>query len=192
MEARVGVSVIIFNQLGEVLVGKRQGSHGAGMLSAPGGHLEFFETSDETCDRELLEEIGVNFEGQYKPIGFSEDFFDGETRKHYITLYFVVTGVDSDKLEIVNMEPDKCESWDWVAIEDLPDNMFCDTYNKITEYAKVNYPITNMFKVSHPQEVTDAIEYCQRCESDLGFMGSPKYYEQKDIIDNYNKKTKEW
>lgn len=137
MEAKVGVSVIIFNQVGQVLVGKRKGSHGEGMLSVPGGHLEFFETSSQTCDRELLEEIGVNFSGQYEPFGFSEDFFDNslwEQRKHYITLYFVVNGVDSDNIQIQNMEPEKCEGWEWVDVDELPDTMFCDTYNKITEY----------------------------------------------------------
>ena len=145
MEAKVGVSVILFNQLGQVLVGKRKGSHGAGMLSVPGGHLEFWETSSETCDRELLEEIGINFKDQYKPLGFSEDFFDGkDNRKHYITLYFVVTNIDSDKIKIQNLEPHKCESWNWIDTEDLTDSMFCDTYNKIKDYAKINYPIINI------------------------------------------------
>ena len=61
------------------------------------------ETSSQTCDRELLEEIGVNFNGNYKPIGFSEDFFEGTIKKHYITLYFVVEDVDSN----------------WCAVDDL-------------------------------------------------------------------------
>lgn len=138
MDAKVGVSVIIFNQLGQVLVGKRKGSHGVGQLSVPGGHLEFGENSSETCDRELLEEIGVNFNGNYEPIGFSEDIFEGTPMKHYITLYFVVNGVDSDAIEIINMEPEKCEGWNWVDINELPTAMFCDTYSKITEYAKTD------------------------------------------------------
>jgi 8-oxo-dGTP diphosphatase len=137
---------VLFRSIGQVLVGRRKGSHGEGMLSVPGGHLEFFEKTSEACDRELLEEIGVNFSGQYESFGFSEDFFDGSTRKHYITLYFVVNGVDSDNTQIQNMEPHKCEGWEWVDVDELPDNMFCDTYNKITQYAKVNYPIVNLNK----------------------------------------------
>lgn len=135
MITKVGVSVIIFNQLGEVLVGKRKSSHGAGLLSVPGGHIEFSESYNTTCDRELLEEIGINFENQYKPFGFSEDFFksgDGNNEeKHYITLYFVVTDVDSTTTKITNMEPHKCESWDWIDVNKLPKEMFCDTRNKI-------------------------------------------------------------
>jgi len=133
-EVRVGVSVIMINNKQEVLVGKRRGSHGAGMLSVPGGHLEFGETYIACCDRELMEEIGVDF-GAYTPIGFSEDFFvkDG-VDKHYTTLYFVVDEVDSDNLKIQNLEPEKCEGWEWVPFAKLPDNMFCDTYNKIRNY----------------------------------------------------------
>lgn len=140
MHTKTGVSVLIFNKLGQILVGKRKGSHGEGMLSVPGGHIEFFEDANVTCDRELLEEIGVNFPNQYEPIGFSEDFFHEPVKKHYITLYYAVNGVDSDVVEIKNMEPEKCESWDWVNLSDLPNNMFCDTHNKIFEYAKVRYP----------------------------------------------------
>lgn len=138
MEARVGVSVIILDRLNRVLVGKRKGSHGEGMLSVPGGHLEFGEKVVDTCDRELLEEIGVNFNGDYEKIGFSEEFYhekeSWELTKHYITLYFVVNGVNSDEIDIKNMEPDKCEGWEWVNIDELPNNMFCDTYNQIMSY----------------------------------------------------------
>ena len=38
---RVGVGVMIQNEKGEVLLGLRQGSHGAGEWSFPGGHLDF-------------------------------------------------------------------------------------------------------------------------------------------------------
>ena len=38
---------------------------------------------------------------------------------------------------------------------------------------------------THPQEIKDAIKYCSQCDNDLGFMGSPKYYEQKEIINKY-------
>jgi len=129
---KVGVSVIIINKKNEVLVGKRMGSHGAGLLSVPGGHLEYGESYNTACDRELSEEIGVNFEGKYDKLGFSEDFFfhNGQ-HKHYITLYFVVKNVDSNKIKIENLEPNKCEGWNWINISKLPTEMFCDTYDQI-------------------------------------------------------------
>lgn len=36
-----------------------------------------------------------------------------------------------------------------------------------------------------PQEVKDAQKYIRGCESDMGFMGSPKYDEARKIVDNY-------
>jgi len=61
-QVRVGTSVILINENNEILIGKRKGSHGAGMYSIPGGHLEFGETYDEGCSRELIEEVGVAFQ----------------------------------------------------------------------------------------------------------------------------------
>ena len=128
METKVGTSIILINENDEILIGKRQGSHGAGMYSIPGGHLEYNERYEECCDRELMEEIGVNFPGEYYQVGFSEDFFEGG--KHYITLYFVVRDIDSE-IKIINMEPDKCEEWKWIHYSKIPENMFCDSYNQI-------------------------------------------------------------
>lgn len=131
-QTRVGTSVVIISKSNQILLGKRKGSHGEGMYAIPGGHLEFNESYTQCCDRELMEEIGINF-GKYEPVGFSEDWFkvnDKEDR-HYTTLYFVVKDVDSNNISIKNMEPDKCEEWKWIHINNLPENLFCDSYNQI-------------------------------------------------------------
>jgi hypothetical protein len=36
-----------------------------------------------------------------------------------------------------------------------------------------------------PSEVKEAQKYIQECEKDMNFMGSPKYYEAKKIVDGY-------
>ena len=40
---KVGISVIFINDDNEILVGKRKNSHGEGMLSIPGGHVDVGE-----------------------------------------------------------------------------------------------------------------------------------------------------
>jgi len=128
MEAKIGLSVILINKYNQVLIGKRKGSHGEGMYSIPGGHLEYMETYAECCKRELLEEIGVELDTtNLEPVGFSEDFFGD---KQYTTLYFALF-VNDEKINILNMEPDKCEGWKWIDSQDIPNEMFCDTYNQI-------------------------------------------------------------
>ena len=58
---RVGVGVVLFCvQTGEILVGKRKGSHGSGQWALPGGALEWKETSSSCAKRELREETGID------------------------------------------------------------------------------------------------------------------------------------
>ena len=59
---RVGVAVFVINEKGHVLVGKRIGSHGAGTLALPGGHLELHESFHECAARETFEETGLILE----------------------------------------------------------------------------------------------------------------------------------
>ncbi|TKY84730.1 hypothetical protein EX895_005810 [Sporisorium graminicola] len=59
---RVGVGVFVINEKGHVLIGKRTGSHGAGTLALPGGHLELHESFSDCAAREVFEETGLVLE----------------------------------------------------------------------------------------------------------------------------------
>ncbi|KAJ9479665.1 7,8-dihydro-8-oxoguanine triphosphatase [Pseudozyma hubeiensis] len=59
---RVGVAVFVLNEKGHVLVGRRTGSHGAGTLALPGGHLELHESFYDCAARETFEETGLVLE----------------------------------------------------------------------------------------------------------------------------------
>ncbi|CAN9182180.1 unnamed protein product [Alternaria alternata] len=56
---KIGVGVIIHDNAGNIVMGERVGSHGAGTLQCPGGHLEYSESFAETAAREVLEETGL-------------------------------------------------------------------------------------------------------------------------------------
>lgn len=123
---RVGISVIVTRGSGEVIMGKRKGSHGADTWAFPGGHLEYGETWLGCAVRELEEETGVvpvkvEFSGQV-----TNDFFLVE-RLHYITIYMLATTRDEPQL----MEPEKCEQWRWFHWNNLPphDRLFLPIKN---------------------------------------------------------------
>lgn len=115
---KVGVGVIVRKD-GKVLLGKRKNAHGAGDWSFPGGHLEYHESPEEACVREVAEETGLAIKN-IKHVAFTNDIFDGDDM-HYITLYLVA---DYDGGEVVLREPEKCEGWEWFSWDNLPTPRF--------------------------------------------------------------------
>lgn len=114
---RIGVGVALGCPEGIVLI-KRQGSHGAGEWSFPGGHLEFGESVIDCARREVMEELGVEMDWCHSDGIFTEDFFPG---KHYITLYCY--GRTSQVPRI--MEPNKASAMVFVgAFQALPSPLF--------------------------------------------------------------------
>lgn len=118
---KVGVGVMIFKE-GKVLLGKRKGSHGAGEYSFSGGYLEYMEGFEECARRETFEETGI----EIKNIKFltlkNTAFF---TPKHYIHIGLIA---DWESGEPQVLEPEKCESWGWYSLNNLPKPLFnlCD------------------------------------------------------------------
>ncbi len=117
---RVGVAVLILNDQGQILVGKRKNSHGASSWAPPGGHLEFSETFEACAVRETLEETGLKIEDPLF-LGITNDKFP-EENKHFVTVFM--------KAELQNkqapkcMEPHKCEGWQWFTQDKLPEILF--------------------------------------------------------------------
>jgi 8-oxo-dGTP diphosphatase len=119
LQVRVGVATLLLRD-GQLLLGLRKGSHGAGTWACPGGHLEFGESFEAAAARELAEETGIVLPPTaFKVYGATNDFFEGEG-KHYVTMFLTAhcpTGVEPKRLE-----PEKCAEWRWFL--DLPNNLF--------------------------------------------------------------------
>ena len=103
---------------GKVLLGKRKGSYGEGEYSFPGGHLEYMESFGECARRETREECGIEIDN----IRFQ--FLSNVIK--YAPKHYVHIGLTADYKngEPKVLEPEKCESWDWYAIDDLPQPIF--------------------------------------------------------------------
>ena len=115
---RVGVGVFVFKD-GKFLLQKRQGSHGEGTWSLPGGHLEHGESFEDTARREVKEESNLDI----KNIRFgavTNDIFESEN-KHYVTVWMLSDWAGND---LKNMEPNKCTAQQWHTFDDLPRPLF--------------------------------------------------------------------
>jgi len=99
-----------------VLMGKRIGAVGSGTWAFPGGHLEGGETFEEGAVREAHEETGILLEGA--EFWLAENVFYSEDH-HCITI-FMVAQLPHDQ-EALNMEPGKCEGWEWFPWDELPE-----------------------------------------------------------------------
>lgn len=128
---RVGVGVMIQNDKGEVLLGLRQGSHGAGEWSFPGGHLEFGETIFETAKRETKEETGLDVD-KLKLISVADEMrYIKSDGKHYLNIG-VCAEYKGGEPEV--REPKKCLKWRWFGLNNLPEKML-----EGTELIIINY-----------------------------------------------------
>lgn len=100
-----------------ILLGLRKNCFGEGTWGLPGGHLEFQEKIIEAVQRELVEEIGVDFPlSEIKLITILDDI-DKTTGRHYIHCSFEV---NYSNQEIKIMEPDKCVEWKFFDLNSLP------------------------------------------------------------------------
>lgn len=117
---RVGLGVVIVNNEGKILVGKRKGSH-AQTYSIPGGHLDLGETFEQGAMREIKEETDLDItEPRVIAITNNLETFRAEG-KHYISIVLLTKAFSG---ELKNMEPEKCEEWLWVDPHDLPQPHF--------------------------------------------------------------------
>ena len=133
---KVGVAVVLKKMNGTFLLGKRQGSHGAGTWAFPGGHLEYMEDVSDCAYRELEEETGIMKKDvtSFREIGFTNDKFI-EENKHYITI-FVEMKVDND-ISAMNLEPEKCEKWEWYNNNNIPSEQFIPLKNYLEKYNQI-------------------------------------------------------
>ena len=117
----VGVGVFVFRPDGKFLMIKREGSHGAGSWSVPGGSMEYGETPEQASVREVLEETGLDIDG-VTVLTHTNDVFS-EADKHFLTLW---VGAYTRTSEACIQEPNKCSEMIWVdsASLVLPEPLF--------------------------------------------------------------------
>jgi len=116
----VGVGVIIQNSKGEILIGKRKGSHSP-YYSIPGGHLENGESFEEAAIKEVFEETNLIIKNlSFVCVTNNLKTFK-EINKHYVSINMFSNDFEG---ECKVNEPEKCEEWFWCNINEIPNPQF--------------------------------------------------------------------
>ncbi len=122
---KVGIGAWLVND-GKILMGRRLDAHGLNSWGPPGGHLEFGEDPFQGAIRELKEETDLEALDVHFAC-WTNDLYQ-EEKKHYISLHMVITRYQG---ELKLMEPNKCQEWHWLTLEELPKSLFLSAKNFI-------------------------------------------------------------
>ncbi len=134
----VGIGIIIENEKGEILVGKRKGSH-APYFSIPGGSLEIGESFETCAIREVFEETSLHISDP-KVINVTNNLRTyKESGNHFVSINLYTK---TFRGKPIVMEAQKCEMWSWVDPKNLPKPHF-----DASEYA-VECFLNNKFYLS--------------------------------------------
>jgi 8-oxo-dGTP diphosphatase len=114
---KVGLGVMIFKD-GKILLGKRMNAHGEGEYAFPGGHLEHLESIVGCAERETMEETGVTI-GNVRFLRLLN--LKTYAPRHYVHLTMAADWVSGEPQVL---EPEKCEGWDWYALDAMPSPLF--------------------------------------------------------------------
>ncbi|CAJ2641485.1 unnamed protein product [Trifolium pratense] len=124
---RVAVVVFLLKDRSILLGRRRSSSVGDATFALPGGNLEFGESFEECAAREVKEETGLDLGQNYK-IEYltvtNNVFLDQPKKCHYVTIFMRVVLDPQDEQLVLNLEPEKCDGWDWFHWENLPQPLF--------------------------------------------------------------------
>lgn len=122
------VGIIVLNQAGQVLVGERLSSHGAGTYQIPGGHLEFGLAFEQAARKEVAEETGLTDLVFEKVVCLNNECVYG---KHFVNIGFLVR---CNSGEPSNPEPDKSRNWRWYNANEIPEPLFAPSKAVLTAW----------------------------------------------------------
>ena len=120
----ISIDLIVRNEQGHVLLGKRVNAPAKGYWFVPGGRVRKNETLDDAFVRLVREELGIEsgitradakFLGVYEHF-YDDNVFDGEISTHYVVLgYFIKL----KKKFFLRISDKQHEEFKFFAIKDL-------------------------------------------------------------------------
>jgi len=112
-------SVFIFNQNGEILLGRRTKNPQKGLFVVPGGMIDFDETAEEGAIRETWEEVKLKITKLKYLTSLATKYEFKDIIYHIIDLYFIGTVEDYSTLQ----PTDETDELIWLKPEEIPDEI---------------------------------------------------------------------
>src|SRR5882757_3890231 len=132
---RVGVGVLLVDDLDRVLLTLRNRPPEAGCWSIVGGKLDFLETLEECAAREAREEVGV--EGSIQSLHCVTDHCLPQENQHWVSSAYLAKVRAG---QAVNCEPEKAADVRWFALDRLAANLTMTARNAIRAYTRQRQP----------------------------------------------------
>lgn len=136
---------------GKILLGKRKDS---GLYGLPGGWLEKYEQWEDCAKRELEEETGLCF--NKNRFRFMEALNCKRLNDNYHAISIIMQSEieETEKGQIMNLEPHKCDKWLWVTLSQMRKNLkflFYPLQDFLNKYPKINSidNLKNLIKTPH-------------------------------------------
>ncbi|KAD4983007.1 hypothetical protein R6Q59_002660 [Mikania micrantha] len=119
-EREAGVSVFILKD-NKILFGRRRSvSVATNVYLLPGGHLESGESYEECAAREVKEETGLDITNIELLTSVNRHYYDAT----HLEVTYARAQLSDPNQTPQNIEPDKCEGWEWYDWNNLPEPMF--------------------------------------------------------------------
>lgn len=132
---RVGVGVLLLDELDRVLLTLRNRPPEAGCWSIVGGKLDFLETLEECAAREAREEVGV--EVCIQSLLCVTDHCLPQENQHWVSPAYLAK-IRAGNAS--NCEPEKTAAVQWFALDRLPPNLTMTARNAIRAYTRQRLP----------------------------------------------------
>jgi len=129
MSVIVGVGVMLMTPDNKVLMGQRKKGEFAGCWCFPGGKLDHGESIMECARRETMEETNLEIGQSSRVFNVANDRVSEDL--HSITFGVIATAFSGD---LYTNEPDTIANWKWIAVGELPGDLFPPTQSILHAY----------------------------------------------------------
>lgn len=144
-QALVGVGVMLIDEAQQVLLGQRIKQDEAVTWCFPGGKIDEHESFEEAAVRELFEETHLTLTAQQLQVFMLMTDVNRDYLNLTVGVMCQLTSAQHHlKSSIQVTEPEIFESWQWFALDELPENLFPETQVMLDYWLK--RPIPTQFK----------------------------------------------